>query len=176
MFKYILFISSLLLFAAAAPVHPDQGLPDDDTVAMIKANYLYQFSNNNNWPAETKKGKFSVGIYGNPSVYSIMAEKYGAKPIGSQTLDVVSVSAINVAQPLHVLYVDKTKKAELAKAIKEYSNKSTLIVTNWEGALAQGAQINFKNVDGSVRYELSKQSMEDRKITAGIKILQWAIQ
>jgi hypothetical protein len=27
-------------------------LPDDDVVAMMKANYLYQFSNNNNWPYE----------------------------------------------------------------------------------------------------------------------------
>lgn len=176
MFKYLLLISTVLLFAAAPPLHPDQGLPDDDTVAMIRANYLYQFSSNNNWPTETKKGKFYVGIYGNPSVYSIMAEKYGAKPIGSQTLDVISLATLSATQPLHVLYVDKSKKSDLAKAIKEYSGKSTLIVTNWEGALAQGAQINFKNVDGAVRYEMSKQSMEDRKITAGIKILQWAIQ
>lgn len=175
MVKILILFSTFLLASVMPTSSPDQGIPEDDTVAMIRANYLYQFASNNNWPAETKKGKFVVGIYGNPNVYSVMSEKYGAKPIGSQTLEVISVSAISSTQMMHVIYVDKSKKSELAKVLKEYSGKSTLVVTNWEGALSQGAQINFKNIDGSVRYELNKQSMEDRKITPGLKILQWAI-
>jgi hypothetical protein len=145
-------------------------------VAMIRANYLYQFANNNNWPNETKKGKFTVGILGNESVYNIMSAKYGAKPIGSQTLDVLSLTDIPKTQFLHVLYIDKSRKTELSKCIKELKDKSTLIVTNWEGALTQGSHINFKNVDGTIRFELNKAAMDEKKITPGIKILQWAVQ
>ncbi len=153
-----------------------QKIPEDNTVAMIRANYLYQFAINNNWPADLKKGKFNVGVIGNPDVYSIMSSKYGAKPIGSQTIDVISLSDLTQNIPLHILYVDKLKKNDLAKYVRDLKDKSTLIVTNWEGSIAQGAHINFKNMEGSIRFEINKEAMENKKITPGVKILQWAVQ
>jgi hypothetical protein len=171
-------IFSVLIVVAVVfiPTAIGQKIPEDNTVAMIRANYLYQFAINNNWPAELKKGKFTVGVIGNADVFSIMSSKYGAKPIGSQTLDVLSLNEVSQNMQLHILFIDKSKKAEISKYVREVKDKSTLIVTNWEGALSQGAHINFKNVDGSIRFELNKQAMEDRKITPGVKILQWAIQ
>ena len=151
-------------------------LPDDDVVAMMKANYLYQFSNNNNWPAEAKKGKFYVGVLGNGAVYSVMLEKYGAKPIGSQTLEVLALTEVPSNQSLHVLYVDKSRKADMPKILKEYKDKNTLIVTSWDGGITQGGQINFKMDNGFLRYQLDRPAMENRKITPGIKIIQWAVQ
>lgn len=153
-----------------------QTIPDDNTVAMIRANYLYQFANNNDWPSEWKKGRFVVGFVGNTDVYEIMASKYAAKPIGSQTLSIIGANEIVTTPQVHVLFIDRSKKAEIAKYVKDYKGKSTLIVTNWEGALAQGAHINFLSIDGSIRFELNKPAMTDARITPGIKILQWAIQ
>jgi len=176
MYRLFSILLAVFLVTVSTSWPPEQGIPDDDTVAMIRANYLYQFSNNNNWPNETKKGKFYVGILGSPNVYEVMSQKYGAKPIGSQTLDVLAFSELPSSQYLHILYIDKSRKSELARCLKELKDKSTLVVTNWEGALAQGSHINFKNIDGSIRFELNKQAMEDKKITPGIKILQWAVQ
>ncbi len=155
---------------------PPQGIiPEDNTVAMVRANYLWQFSNYINWPTETKKGKFIVGILGSEPVFEAMAEKYGTKPIGNQTMDVLNLSELPNNQYLHILFIDKSKKAELAKATKEFKDKNTLIVTNWEGAMGAGSDINFKNLDGVIRYEIDKKGMEDKKIIPGTKILQWAI-
>ncbi len=155
---------------------PQNGMSEDNTVAMIKANFLYQMANHNNWPTDAKKGRFYVGVLGSQSVYDYLSQKYGTKPVGSQTMDVLNLTEIPANQFLHIIYIDKSKKSDLAKALKEYKEKTTLIVTNWEGALGQGALVNFKNIDGSVRYELNKSAMEDKKITPGIKILQWAVQ
>jgi len=170
-FIFLLFLNLYSGFVNA------QMIPEDNTVAMIRANYLYQFANNNNWPNETKKGKFYVGILGNQDVFDIMSSKYGTKPIGSQSLDVIALKEVPTGStPFHIIFIDKSRKADLPKVLKEFKDKSTLIVTNWEGALSQGADINFRNIDGSIRFELSKSAMENKKITPGIKILQWAIQ
>jgi hypothetical protein len=75
-----------------------------------------------------------------------------------------------------VLFVDRSKKAEIAKYVKEYKGKGTLVVTNWEGALAQGAHVNFLSIDGSIRFEMNKTGMQEAAITPGVKIVQWAIQ
>jgi hypothetical protein len=105
-----------------------------------------------------------------------MVSKYAGKPIGSQALNVIGATEMAVTSQVHVLFIDRSKKAELAKYVKEFKGKSTLIVTNWEGALAQGGHVNFLSIDGSIRFELNKTAMTEAVITPGIKILQWAIE
>ncbi len=153
-----------------------QNIQPDNTVAMIRANYLYQFANYNNWPIEAKNGKFYIGILGSTDLFEIASSKYGAKPIGNQTLEFLSLTNLPQTTYLHILFVDKSWKNDFPRIVKELKDKSTLIVTNWEGALSLGSHINFKNIDGSIRFEINKKAMEDKKITPGIKILQWAIQ
>jgi len=153
-----------------------QTIPADNTVAIIRANYLYQFANNSDWPTAIKKGPFVVGVVGNSDVFEIMASKYASKPIGSQLLSVLGSTEVQTAPQVHVLFVDRSRKADIAKYIKDFKGKSTLIVTNWEGALAQGAHVNFLSIDGSIRFELNRNAMQEAYITPGVKILQWAIQ
>jgi hypothetical protein len=31
-------------------------------------------------------------------------------------------------------------------------------------------------MEGSIRFEINKEAMENKKITPGVKILQWAVQ
>jgi hypothetical protein len=161
-------ISSHCLFA--------QQIDEGDSRAMIQANFIYQFAVNSNWPAEMKKGKFLVVVYGNDAVYKHMLEKYGMKPVGAQIIEVVAWSDYKPGIGSHIFFIDKSKKAELAKIMKDVKGKSTLVVTNWEGALGSGAAINFKTVDNSIRYELSEAALSEKKITPGNKILQWKVQ
>jgi len=164
---FILF-SSHYLFA--------QQIDEGDSRAMIQANFIYQFAVNSNWPVEMKKGKFLIVVYGNDAVYKHVVEKYGMKPVGAQTIEVVAWTDYKPGVNSHIVFIDKSKKADLAKIMKEVKGKSTLVVTNWEGALGSGAAINFKTVDNSIRYELSEAALSEKKITPGNKILQWKVQ
>jgi YfiR/HmsC-like len=152
-----------------------QQIDPSNTRVMIQANFLYQFATNNNWPADSRKGKFTIGVYGSSEIFLLLKEKYGAKPIGSQVLEILQPSDPSSEQTFHILFVDKSKKADLPRLCKEFKDKNTLIVTNWDGALQNGSLINFKNVDGNIRYELNQNAMESRKITPGQKILQWKV-
>jgi YfiR/HmsC-like len=152
-----------------------QQLDPSNTRVMIQANFLYQFALNNNWPANARTGKFVIAVYGNTDVYQQLKEKYGAKPIGSQVMEIIQVTDLNPDQQYHILFVDKSRKAELPRITKDFKDKSTLVVTNWDGGLQGGSQINFKTIDGNIRYELSQSAMESRKITPGQKILQWKV-
>jgi hypothetical protein len=75
----------------------------------------------------------------------------------------------------HLVFVDKTKKSDWNQIQKLLKEKSTLMVSNWEGALSSGAHINFKSVNGSVRYELNEVAMNEDQIQPGIKIMQWRV-
>ncbi len=165
----------LLLLASSHWIFAQQ-IDEGDSRAMIQANFIYQFAVNSNWPLEMKKGKFLIVVYGNDAVYKHVLEKYGMKPVGAQTIEVQSWSDYKPGVGSQIVFVDKSKKADFAKVIKEVKGKSTLVVTNWEGALGSGAAINFKSVDNSIRYELSEAALLEKKITPGNKILQWKVQ
>jgi hypothetical protein len=174
--KYCLSTLLFVMLFVSSANFVAQTIPDDNTVAIIRANYLYQFANNSDWPAEHKKGPFVVGVVGNGDVFDIMAAKYASKPIGSQLLTIIKGGEVNTSQHVHVLFVDRSKKTEIARYVKDFKGKNTLIVTNWEGALSQGAHINFLSIDGSIRFEMNKAGMLESAITPGVKIVQWAIQ
>jgi hypothetical protein len=171
------FISILitLVMAAAFTRVSGQRIEESDPRAMIQANFLYQFAANCNWPAEVRKGKFTIGVLGHPGVFDHLSEKYGTKPIGTQSIEVVELIDISPSAMFHVLFIDKSRKSDLTRAVKETKGKPTLLVTNWEGALQSGAHINFKNVGGNIRYEMNTSSIDEKKIAPGVKILQWKV-
>jgi len=166
----------LTLLLASSHWVSAQQIDEGDSRAMIQANFIYQFAANSNWPVEMKKGKFLIVVYGNDAVYNHTIEKYGMKPVGAQTIEVQSWTDYKPGFVIHIVFVDKSKKADLAKIMREVKGKSTLVVTNWEGALGSGAAINFKAADNSIRYELSEAALSEKKITPGNKILQWKVQ
>lgn len=174
--KLLLVFAVSMLSFLKAHVSFAQQLEEGDARAMIQANFIYQFAVNSNWPSEVKKGKFQIVVVGNENVFKHMAEKYGTKPIGAQAIEVVNAAAWSSGQFAQIIFVDKSKKGELQKVIKEGKSKSMLVVTNWEGALSAGACINFKNVENSIRYEMNEVSLSERKITPGNKLLQWKVQ
>lgn len=170
----ILFLFVFLQFAGTNCARA-QKIDESDTRSLIYANFLYQFANNCNWPTEAKKGKFYIGVLGNNDIFEATKEKFGSKPVGSQVIEVVALTSVPTTQFFQILFVDKSRKADLAKALKELKNKNTIIVTNWDDALNQGSMINFKQVNGSIRYEMNVKAIEEKNITPGVKIIQWKV-
>jgi hypothetical protein len=121
----------LLIVLASGQWLSAQQLDEGDSRAMIQANFIYQFAVNSNWPAEMKKGKFLIVVYGNDAVFKHVVEKYGMKPVGAQTIEVVAWSDYQAGANSHIIFIDKSKKSDLQKLMKEVKGKSTLVVSTW---------------------------------------------
>ncbi|MFN8699550.1 MAG: YfiR family protein [Flavobacteriales bacterium] len=173
--RYLFLLLSLGILTIGQRSLSAQKMDECDPRAMIQANFIYQFAANCNWPSELRKGRFTIAILGQREVFDHLSLKYGAKPIGNQTIDVLDLADLPAASLPHILFIDKSKRNELQKAVREFKNKSVLIVTNWEGALQAGSNINFKTTDGNIRYEMNTSSMDDKNIAPGVKILQWKV-
>ncbi|MBL7943355.1 MAG: DUF4154 domain-containing protein, partial [Flavobacteriales bacterium] len=68
-----------------------------------------------------------------------------------------------------------SRKVDMAAVMQQIRGKSTLLTAHFEGALAMGAAVNFKEYNNSIRYELNRKAAEDRGISLGTNIIQWAI-
>jgi hypothetical protein len=175
MAKWILKISMILLGTFLSTLIFAQKIDESDTHAMMEANFLFQFANNSNWPSNMKNGSFKICIIGNHAVYEHLQLKYGHQSIGKQPIEIIEANAQTKLDQAQLVFIDKSKKSDWSLYTKALKNKSTLLVSNWEGALNSGAHINFKLINGSVRYEMNEVAMNDDQIQAGVKIIQWKV-
>jgi hypothetical protein len=150
-------------------------LDDGDPNAMIKAYYLFFFAKYAEWPAETQSGKFDIAIYGNEDVYQELVLKYAAQQIGSQTIGIRQIDTLSEIQSPHILFVGRDVAHHLTKVSRSLAESNTMIVTHKADALKLGAMTNFIIVDAAVRYEVNQQLANEKGITFGNKLIQFAI-
>lgn len=153
----------------------DPPLDDGNTVAMLKAGYLFKFASSSDWPEEVKTGNFRIGVYQNDAVFSELAAKYATKPIGNQALEVIRIENTEKFEYCHVIYAAGADKAALQKITKHASGKPTLLIGDGKSTLQSGAAIAFVVVDSSTRYIINLEEAQQRNISLGSTILLWAV-
>ncbi|MFT4779454.1 MAG: hypothetical protein ACJAU0_000495 [Flavobacteriales bacterium] len=158
--------------------HPDQKDPDldeTDTVAIAKANFLFQFALGNEWPNQAKEGFFRIAVIGSPNVYQDLVARYASKPIGNQPIEVVLLPDAKIKEYYHMIYVGRSQDALLPSVIEQVTGKPTMVVSNAIITSQQGVIISFIIKDSMTRYVINAEEAEKRKILIGSKILSWAI-
>lgn len=152
------------------------GLQDTDTRAIIKANYLFNFGAQCDWPEEAKQGRFEIAVLGNDPVYRSLADTYVGKPIGSQVVEIIKYGLASEIEVPNILYIGEDSLDKLDEICLQLKDKSIMVVCEQPGALNKGATINFTVDASKIRYELNTEQAVEKGITFGTIILQWAVQ
>ena len=128
-------------------------------VSMPKylASCLYSFSRYVNWPFDYKIGDFVIAVVGDKSVYTELQAMVNGKAVGVQPMVVKYYkSADEVTGYQHIIYLSESQSGNISKLVTRTASKGTLMVTEKEGMLKSGAAIDFVNVDGLMKFEMSK--------------------
>lgn len=136
----------------------------------FKALFVYNFTKYIEWPINERTGNFVIGVLGNTSMANELNTIAKKQKVGSQTIVVKVLASVDEIDNCHILYIASGKGSTLPTVIQKLSGKSTLIVTDKEGMINQGAAINFV-LDGSkLRYEVSKRNIDKRGLAASSNI------
>lgn len=145
-----------------------------DTHVKVKSMYVYQFASLVDWPAEFKKGDFVIGVFGKTPLYDELVLKYSNKMMGSQAIKVKNFMSVSEITACHILIITPDNSDKVAELVKKFKSKSTLIVTEKEGKLKEGAVINFVIHNNRQSFELSKTNANKIKLVIGTKIEGYA--
>lgn len=140
----------------------------------VKAAFLYKFAGYVDWPAA------SFARPDTPVTIAVV----GAEPLASELVQAVTGRTVNDRQivvkrfkpgePLtgvHVLFVGRPESPRVGQLAQAAHGRSVLIVTEAEGALAQGSVINFTMADRRVRFEVSLESAEKTGLKLSSRLL-----
>ncbi|MDX9751650.1 MAG: YfiR family protein [Flavobacteriales bacterium] len=154
-----------VLLCAAMPYQRD---PEKDTRAMLQANYLYNIAKLVEWKdAEMRNGNFVIGVLGGANLYQELIKQYSTRTIGRQPIEVRKLPRSASVDRCHILFVSREELTLLPAIYKNLDRQATMIVTEYPGALEDGAAVNFVHVDNLLKYELSIANTQKHGLVVG---------
>lgn len=141
----------------------------------IYAAMLYNFIKYVQWPDEGAGGEFVVGVIGDDNVYNTLKQWYDGKPKGSKKYIIKKLASPAEASSCHVVYLGKTKMNQFDNVKNSVTGHSVLTITDGNGLGQKGSCINFKVVDGKLRFELNQGVVSDSNLKVSGQLSSMAI-
>jgi len=130
--------------------------------------FFYSFTKYIEWPDEKKKGDFVIAVMGNSEITPLLKEMAEIKKVGERSIKVVELDKVNQGDFYHILFVPAEKNQVFSQVKSAMNNQPCLLVTEADGMARSGSMINFKDVNGKLRFEVNTNTLEN----SGLKMSQ----
>ena len=141
----------------------------------LHAMLIFNFVKYIEWPADAKGGDFIIAVYGDNDVYDQMNKLYGGKAIKGQNVKVISAKSANDINNAHLIYLADNKSGDFDAVLGASTGKPTLLITDKNGLGEKGANINFKTVDGKLKFEINEAAFSKNNLKVSSQLVTMAI-
>ncbi len=141
----------------------------------IHAAMLFNFVKYVQWPNETEAGDFVVGVIGDENVFSTLQKWYDGKTKGSKKYVIRKLGSAEEAGDCQVVYVGKSKNRDFDTVKASTIGKSILTITDGNGLGQKGSCINFKVIDGKLKFELNQATVNASNLKISSQLSSMAI-
>jgi hypothetical protein len=141
----------------------------------IHAAMLYNFIKYVQWPNEADAGEFIVGVMGEEAVFGTLQKWYDGKPKGPKKYVIRKLSSAAEAADCQVVYIGKSKSKEFENIKNSTTGKSVLTITDGNGLGQKGSCINFKVIDGKLKFELNQTTVNSNNLKVSSQLSSMAI-
>jgi hypothetical protein len=152
------------------------GLKCQTSIPNAQAMFIYNFSRLIEWPANYKSGPFVIGVLGSCETLTELQNYTANKAVGSQQIMVKKFESAAEIGVCHILFVPFSKTKLLPEITQALGNKSTLIICEKNGAIEQGAAINFVVVADKLKFEVKPSNATSKSINMSSKLSEMAIK
>lgn len=141
----------------------------------IHSAMLYNFIKYVQWPNEGETGDFVVGVIGDDNVFNTLKQLYDGKPKGVKKYLIKKLGSAAEAGECSVVYVGKSKNKEFENIKTSIAGKSVLTITDGNGMGQKGSCINFKVIEGKLKFELNQAAVTGSNLKVSGQLASMAI-
>jgi hypothetical protein len=141
----------------------------------IHAAMLFNFIKYVQWPNEGDGGEFVVGVIGDDNVFNTLNQWYNGKQKGSKKYVIKKLSSASESTSCQVLYVGKAKSKDFGDIMNLIGGKSILTITDGNGLGQKGSCINFKVIDGKLKFEMNQATLTSSNLKVSSQLSSMAI-
>lgn len=143
-------------------------------IPRAQAMFIYNFSRLIEWPANYKSGPFIIGVVGSAQTLSELQSYTTNKTVGPQKIVVKKFGSPAEIGNCHILFVPFNKTKQLPEITQVIGNKSTLIISEKNGAIDDGSAINFVIIGDKLKFELKPSAAASKSIKMSSKLNEMA--
>ncbi|HSZ07205.1 MAG TPA: YfiR family protein [Steroidobacteraceae bacterium] len=166
----------LILFAVAGFMVCLNGLAADaPTEDQVQAVFLYNFSRFVEWPAQAfaaPNDPFVIGILGSDPFGARLDEAVRNEQINGHPLTVRRFRTLAEVDNCQILFVDRSETARIGQILAALDHRSTLTVSQAEGAAQRGVMIQFATENNRIRLRINVESARASGLTISSKLLR----
>ena len=170
-----------LLAAAALSAGADGHAAEGDASLeyRVKAAFLYQIAGYVEWPTHafpSPETPVTIGVLGAETLAEELSRIARGRMIGNRRIAVRQVAEPVSLDGVQILFIGQERRSLIAGLARKASERAVLVVTESEGALAEGSMVNFVLVDGRVRFEVGLDVVRRSGLTLSSRLLAVAVQ
>jgi len=154
-----------LIFSASAQDRP---------VHEIHVAFINNFMKYIQWPSDGQS-EFVIGVLGNDDVYNTLKNWYDGKAKGTQKIAVKKLSSAADASSCSLVYLSKNKSRDFEDLKTAISGKHCLTITDGNNLGSKGSCLNFKEVDGKLKFELNQSALAESSLKVSSQLTSIAI-
>lgn len=166
--KLVLFIAILISIGSVMA-------QDEKPMHEIHAQMIYNFIKYIQWPNEADGGEFVVGVMGDDDMLKTLKGWYDGKPKGAKKYVIKKLSTADEASTCSVVYLGKSRSKEIENIKTAIVGKSVLTVSDGFNLGQKGSCINFKVVDGKLKFELNQAAVAASSLKVSSQLSGMAI-
>lgn len=153
-------------------------LADSGTERAVKAASIYRFLGYVEWPPATfsrQDAPLVIGVASADELADELIRITSGRTVDGKTIQVRKIRPGDPLAGMHVLFVGRLPAEAQTQLLHNAWSRSILTITDTDGALAWGSMINFRLVDGRVRFEVSLGAAEKGGLKISSRMLQVAL-
>jgi hypothetical protein len=154
---------------------PEAFSQTDKPMSEIHAQMIYNFVKYIQWPNDSEPGEFVVGILGEDDVFGTLKNYYDGKPKGAKKYVIKKLSNAEESGACNVVYLGKNKSGQFENVKNAIAGKPVLTITDSPNLGRKGSCINFKVMDGKLRFELNQASVTSSTLKVASQLSSMAI-
>jgi hypothetical protein len=145
-------------------------------IPKAQAMFIYNFSRLIEWPESYKTGPFVIGVLGASEAYNELESFTKGKTVGSQPISVKKYNNTEDITNCHILFIPFSKTKDITSILPKIQNKSTLLITERNGATEQGSAINFLIIGEKLKFEIKPSNATKYDIKLSSKLNEMAFK
>ena len=143
----------------------------------MKAAFLFKFLSYTEFPATAfadPTAPVVIGLIGADALAAELGRIVAGRTAQSRPILVKVLGDADGATAVHLLFVGGKDRARARSRIKAAQPGPLLVVSEAQGELLQGSVINFRVVDGRVRFDVSLEAAEKNSLKLSSRLLSVA--
>lgn len=129
--------------------------------ATLQAVLLYQSIKYLEWPSDDL-ANFEILVVGEGEIYDELQKIAKTRKVGNRSIVVKQVKNLTTVPSCHIVIFTGNLQAE--SVLSAVISKPILLVTNLEGLLEKGSDLNFIKKGDKLLYQLNASALQEKKI------------